>query len=219
MNAITPHAQARSGEADRHRRAGHGRPGRRRAGRLDRGARGEGQGWIAQSTSVPGVAQRTGATIYYIEMVRPRADQAARAVADAGAGRGRCRDRRRAHGGRSLHTARPRHALIARRSSHRRIAPMRCRKRWRQATASATRGKVYDAALASAKRFIAFDMAALAEASGSVISAVLFGALAGSGALPFRARGLSRRRSAPPASASSPACAPSRLGSTGRSRS
>ena len=29
----------------------------------------EGQGWFAQSTSVPGVAQRTGATIYYIEML------------------------------------------------------------------------------------------------------------------------------------------------------
>jgi indolepyruvate ferredoxin oxidoreductase beta subunit len=45
--------------------------------------------------------------------------------------------------------------------------------------------KVYDAALAHAKRVIVFDMAALAEASGSVISAVLFGALAGSEALPF----------------------------------
>src|SRR5262245_11750075 len=29
----------------------------------------EHNGWYAQSTSVPGVAQRTGATIYYIEMV------------------------------------------------------------------------------------------------------------------------------------------------------
>jgi Pyruvate/2-oxoacid:ferredoxin oxidoreductase gamma subunit len=29
----------------------------------------EQQGWMAQSTSVPGVAQRTGATIYYIEML------------------------------------------------------------------------------------------------------------------------------------------------------
>ena len=29
----------------------------------------ERNGWYAQSTSVPGVAQRTGATIYYIEMV------------------------------------------------------------------------------------------------------------------------------------------------------
>jgi indolepyruvate ferredoxin oxidoreductase beta subunit len=32
----------------------------------------ESQGWCAQSTSVPGVAQRTGATIYYIETLPPR---------------------------------------------------------------------------------------------------------------------------------------------------
>ena len=37
----------------------------------------EAQGWMAQSTSVPGVAQRTGATVYYIEALplpptRPR---------------------------------------------------------------------------------------------------------------------------------------------------
>jgi hypothetical protein len=38
---------------------------------------------------------------------------------------------------------------------------------------------------AGAKRFIRFDMAAAAEQSGSVISAVLFGALAGAGVLPF----------------------------------
>lgn len=29
----------------------------------------ERQGWRAQSTSVPGVAQRTGATIYYVEAI------------------------------------------------------------------------------------------------------------------------------------------------------
>ena len=29
---------------------------------------GEANGFIAQSTSVPGVAQRTGATIYYVEL-------------------------------------------------------------------------------------------------------------------------------------------------------
>src|SRR5207244_1628834 len=29
----------------------------------------ESQDWVAQSTSVPGVAQRTGATIYYVEMI------------------------------------------------------------------------------------------------------------------------------------------------------
>src|SRR5271166_2977264 len=32
----------------------------------------ERQGWAAQSTSVPGVAQRTGATLYYIETLPPR---------------------------------------------------------------------------------------------------------------------------------------------------
>ena len=32
----------------------------------------ESQDWIAQSTSVPGVAQRTGATIYYVEMIPAR---------------------------------------------------------------------------------------------------------------------------------------------------
>ena len=39
-------------------------------------------GYLAQSTSVPGVAQRTGATIYYIELFP-------RSVAEA-AGRSRC---------------------------------------------------------------------------------------------------------------------------------
>ena len=33
----------------------------------------EAQGYLAQSTSVPGVAQRTGATIYYLEFF-PRAE-------------------------------------------------------------------------------------------------------------------------------------------------
>ena len=38
----------------------------------------EHEGWTAQATSVAGVAQRTGATIYYVELVsqqdRPRPD-------------------------------------------------------------------------------------------------------------------------------------------------
>ena len=34
---------------------------------------GEANGYVAQTTSVPGVAQRTGATIYYVELF-PRAD-------------------------------------------------------------------------------------------------------------------------------------------------
>ena len=46
-------------------------------------------------------------------------------------------------------------------------------------------GPVEAAARAVARRFIAADMQALAEGAGSVISAALFGALAGSHALPF----------------------------------
>jgi indolepyruvate ferredoxin oxidoreductase beta subunit len=42
-----------------------------------------------------------------------------------------------------------------------------------------------EGARAAAKRLVAFDMAALAERTGSVISAVMFGALARSAALPF----------------------------------
>jgi indolepyruvate ferredoxin oxidoreductase beta subunit len=41
-------------------------------------------GWAAQSTSVPGVAQRTGATIYYIETLPPRNGVAPLAHANAG---------------------------------------------------------------------------------------------------------------------------------------
>jgi indolepyruvate ferredoxin oxidoreductase beta subunit len=46
--------------------------------------------------------------------------------------------------------------------------------------------KLVEACRAAARTMHAFDMAAMAEAMGSVISAVLFGALAGSGALPFQ---------------------------------
>ncbi len=32
----------------------------------------ESEGWVAQTSSVPGVAQRTGATIYYLELIKAR---------------------------------------------------------------------------------------------------------------------------------------------------
>ncbi|HKS61164.1 MAG TPA: 2-oxoacid:acceptor oxidoreductase family protein, partial [Xanthobacteraceae bacterium] len=37
-------------------------------------------GWIVQATSVPGVAQRTGTTVYYVEMSPPPRDPAHRPV-------------------------------------------------------------------------------------------------------------------------------------------
>src|SRR2546429_1511786 len=45
--------------------------------------------------------------------------------------------------------------------------------------------KLVEACRTAAKTMHAFDMAAIAEAMGSVISAVLFGAIAGAGVLPF----------------------------------
>jgi len=148
-------------------------------------ALGESQGWVAQSTSVPGVAQRTGATIYYIEMVRPRSDKGypVLSLMPAPGDVDVVMAAELMEGGRSILrglVTPGRTTLIT--SSHRTYA---VQEKIAPGDGIGDGAKVYDAALASAKSFIAFDMAALAEASGSVISAVLFGALAGSGALPF----------------------------------
>ncbi|MDQ0012787.1 indolepyruvate ferredoxin oxidoreductase beta subunit [Variovorax boronicumulans] len=149
---------------------------------------GEANGYVAQTTSVPGVAQRTGATIYYVELY-----PIARAEADGGhpvlalmplpgdvdvvlaselmeAGRAVQRGL----------VTNDRTTLIA--STHRVFSIAE--------KSALGDGRVDSAQLLAhtakaAKRFIRFDMAQAAEASGSVISAVLFGALAGSGVLPF----------------------------------
>ena len=73
--------------------------------------------------------------------------------------------------------------------------------------------KVLEAGRAAAKRFMCFDLQDLADRAGSVISASLFGAVAGSGALPSRAM-ISKPPCAAPAWAWTPACAPSRWAST-----
>jgi len=149
---------------------------------------GEANGWLAQTTSVPGVAQRTGATIYYVELF-PQA-QAERDGAEPVLSLmplpgdvdvvlaselmecGRAVQR-------GLVTP-ERTTLIA--STHRVYSIA-------EKTALGD-GRVDSAALLahaanSARRFVRFDMAEAAEQAGSVISAVLFGALAGTGVLPF----------------------------------
>ncbi|HEU0204409.1 MAG TPA: indolepyruvate oxidoreductase subunit beta family protein [Burkholderiaceae bacterium] len=149
---------------------------------------GEANGYIAQTTSVPGVAQRTGATIYYVELFP-------RGVAERDGGRpvlalmplpgdvdvvlaselmeaGRAVQR-------GLVTP-DRTTLIA--STHRVYAIS-------EKTVLGD-GRVDSQNLlthgeAAAKRFVRFDMAQVAEDNGSVISAVLFGALAATGVLPL----------------------------------
>jgi indolepyruvate ferredoxin oxidoreductase beta subunit len=148
-------------------------------------ALGENEGWIAQSTSVPGVAQRTGATIYYIEMIRPRADRPypVLSLMPAPGDVDIVLGAELMEGGRSMLrglVTQDRTTLIT--SAHRAYA---VQEKMAPGDGIGDAAKVYAAAGAHAKKFIAFDMAAIADASGSVISAVLFGALAGSGALPF----------------------------------
>ncbi len=149
---------------------------------------GEANGHIAQTTSVPGVAQRTGATIYYVELFSREAAErdGARPVlalmplpgdvdvvlASELMEAGRAVQR-------GLVTP-ERTTLIA--STHRVYSIA-------EKTALGD-GRVDPAQLlahgqAAARRFVRFDMARMAEDHASVISAVLFGALAGAGVLPF----------------------------------
>lgn len=148
----------------------------------------ESQHWAAQSTSVPGVAQRTGATVYSIEVMPlpPNAPRGLRPVLPLMPVPGEVDiviGAELMEAGRAIQrglVTPDRTTLIA--SAHRHFAVIE-----KQAPGDGIGDaeKVYDAATAAAKRFIAFDMATLAERSGSVISAVLFGALAASKALPF----------------------------------
>jgi indolepyruvate ferredoxin oxidoreductase beta subunit len=146
----------------------------------------ESQGWHAQSTSVPGVAQRTGATLYYVEMLPPKAGRApilslmpAQGEVDIvlatelmEAGRSILR---------GLVTP-DRSTLIA--STHRLFAVAEKEK---PGDAIADPDAVMEAAGVAAKRIIAFDMETVATANNSVISACMFGALAASRTLPFGA--------------------------------
>jgi indolepyruvate ferredoxin oxidoreductase beta subunit len=144
----------------------------------------EREGWRAQSTSVPGVAQRTGATIYYVEVIETEAGQTPVFSAMAAPGdvdiviaaewmeAGRAIQRGLVTPDRTI--------LIA--STHRAFAVS---EKEAPGDGMADSGAVTDAARAASQRFVAFDMATLAERAGSVVSSVLFGALCGTGALPF----------------------------------
>ena len=145
-------------------------------------------GYLAQSTAVPGVAQRTGATVYYLE-IAPRDDipgeQSVLALMPvpghvdvviagelAEAGRAALR---------GLITSARTVAIV---STHRDYA---IGEKTAPGDGRVESGRIAAAVDASAKRFVGFDMAALAEETGSVISSVLLGAIAGAAALPMAA--------------------------------
>ncbi len=145
----------------------------------------EANGYIAQSTSVPGVAQRTGATVYYLELfpkIAANRDPVLALMPMPGdvdiviaaelmeAGRAMLRG----------FVTPERTTLIA--STHRDYA---IAEKSAMGDGIASSENITRAAAGKAKEFIAFDMAKSAAETESVISAVLFGALAGSGRLPF----------------------------------
>ena len=153
---------------------------------------GEANGYLAQTTSVPGVAQRTGATIYYVELypqsqaesdggqpvlaLMPLPGDVDVVLASELMEAGRAVQR-------GLVTA-ERTTLIA--STHRVYS---IAEKSAMGDGRVDSDELLAHAERAARRFIRFDMAQAAEASGSVISAVLFGALSGAGVLPFsRAR-------------------------------
>jgi indolepyruvate ferredoxin oxidoreductase beta subunit len=143
----------------------------------------ERSGYLAQSTSVAGVAQRTGATIYYVEMCRDIGRQPVFALSPSPGDVDILIAAELMEAGRAImrgFVTADRTTLIA--SSHR-IAAVS--EKIEPGDGRAPSAKVLATAENAAKRFIAFDMEKIAAENGSMISASLLGALAGSGALPF----------------------------------
>ncbi|PDQ20065.1 indolepyruvate oxidoreductase subunit B [Mesorhizobium sanjuanii] len=143
----------------------------------------ERNGYVAQSTSVAGVAQRTGATIYYVEMARDTGRLPVFALSPSQGDVDILIAAELMEAGRAIirgFVTPERTTLIT--SSHR-IAAVS--EKIEPGDGRASSAKVQATAEAAAKHFIAFDMEKIAADNGTMISASLLGALAGSGALPF----------------------------------
>jgi indolepyruvate ferredoxin oxidoreductase beta subunit len=147
----------------------------------------EQNGYYAQTTSVPGVAQRTGATVYYLEMFPEAATPAGRmpvmalspvpgdvdiVIASELMEAGRALQRGLVSADRTTFVA----------STHR-VYSMT--ERTAMGDGRVSSDKLLAGGHAAARQFISADFAQLAEASGSLISPALYGALAATGRLPF----------------------------------
>jgi indolepyruvate ferredoxin oxidoreductase beta subunit len=148
---------------------------------------GERNGFYVQATSVQGVAQRTGTTVYYLELVPEEAIakgcQPMLALMPAPGDVDIVIASELMEAGRAIlrgFVTRGRTALIT--STHRIYA---ISEKSAASGGVADSPKVLEAAKQNAKSLVAFDMDEVTARTGSAISAVMLGALAGTGALPF----------------------------------
>jgi indolepyruvate ferredoxin oxidoreductase beta subunit len=144
-------------------------------------------GYIVQATSVPGVAQRTGATIYYLEFfprcdapegrepvmaLMPNPGDVDIVVASEWMEAGRAINR-------GLVT-KERTTLIA--STHRDYT---ISEKIALGDGRVSSRELFEIASATAAKLIGFDMVKVADAAGGRISAVILGSIAGAGVLPW----------------------------------
>jgi indolepyruvate ferredoxin oxidoreductase beta subunit len=143
-------------------------------------------GYVAQATSIPGVAQRTGATTYYVEVFpTPRSALGGRspvlglypvpgrvdlAIASELLEAGRMLQ--------AGYISADRTWLIA--STSRTLTTA---EKMAQGDGRVSSERMLDTARATSRRLDAFDMDAIAREEGTVVSSVMLGAIAGSGAL------------------------------------
>ncbi|MBO6775115.1 MAG: indolepyruvate oxidoreductase subunit beta family protein [Marinibacterium sp.] len=141
------------------------------------------QGWACQATSVAGVAQRTGSTIYYIEMAPRAGGEPVFSLMPSPGDVDIVVGAEMMEAGRAImrgFVTPDRTMLIA--SSHRVVSIAE-----KTVPGDGISGPedVRAAAEIAAHKLFITDLDKVATDNGSVISASLFGALAGSGALPF----------------------------------
>ena len=146
------------------------------------------QGFPVQSTSIPGVAQRTGATTYYVEIYPVSAERLAGrhpvlALTPSPGNIDIMAASEFVEAGRAMQNgfvSPGRTVLVA--SSHRIYS---IAEKSNRGDGRFDEDKLYQATRELARRAVLFDMAELAVKSGTIINAVLFGAIAGTGALPL----------------------------------
>jgi len=145
-------------------------------------------GYAAQSTSIPGVAQRTGATTYYLEVFPvPLAQLGGRrpvfslnpvpGALDALVSSELLETTRQIGNG----LASPERTLVITSSSR----TLTTQERMQMSDGRADSAELLKVVQAFSREHHVFDMAALAKQAGTVVSAVMLGAIAGSGLFPF----------------------------------